>query len=83
VSAAAIPIGLILAFLSTSTAQVNKAWSMFSHHYLGRYLAVVAIIVVGALLWLGLLMQQRRGAREHTPAARRPPWASAPEDIGV
>lgn len=83
VSAAAIPIGLILAFLSTSTSQVNRAWSMFSHHYLGVYLAVVAIIVVGGLLWLGLLVQQRRGAREHTPAARRPPWASAPEDIGI
>ena len=45
VSAAAIPIGLILAFLSTSTSQVNRAWSMFSHHYLGLYLAVVAIVV--------------------------------------
>ncbi len=52
VSAAAIPIGLILAFLSTSTSQVNRAWSMFSHHYLGMYLAVVAMIVVGALLWM-------------------------------
>ena len=83
VSAAAIPIGLILAFLSTSTSQVNRAWSMFSHHYLGMYLAVVAIIVVGGLLWLGLLMQQRRGAREHTPANRRPPWAPAPDDIGT
>ena len=82
-SAAAIPIGLILAFLSTSTPQVNKAWSMFSHHYLGLYLAVVAIIAIGALLWLGLLVQQRRGAREHSPSARRPPWASAPEDIGT
>ena len=83
VSAAAIPIGLILAFLSTSTSQVNRAWSMFSHHYLGVYLAVVAIIAIGALLWLGLLMQQRRDAREHTSANRRPPWAPAPDDIGV
>jgi hypothetical protein len=55
---------------------------MFSHHYLGMYLAVVAVIVVGALLWLGLLVRQRRDAREHTVAARRPPWAHAPEDIG-
>ena len=54
---------------------------MFSHHYLGMYLAVVAIIVVGGLLWLGLLMQQRRDAREHTPAARRAPWAQ--EDTGA
>ena len=83
VSAVAVPIGLIFAFLSTATPQVNKAWSMFSHHYLGIYLAVVAVIVVGALLWLGLLVRQRRDAREHTVAARRPPWAHAPEDIGA
>jgi hypothetical protein len=83
VSAAAIPIGLIFAFLSTSTPQVNKAWSMFSHHYLGAYLCVAAIIVIGALLWLGLLVQQRRGVREHTPATRRPPWAPASDDVGA
>jgi hypothetical protein len=81
VSAAAIPIGLIFAFLSTVTPQVNRTWSMFSRHYLGMYLAVVAIIVTGALLWLGLLVQQRRDAQEHTPAAPRPPWAPTPEDI--
>jgi hypothetical protein len=81
VSAVAVPIGLIFAFLSTATPQVNRTWSMFSHHYLGIYLAVVAVIVVGALLWLGLLVQQRRDGREHTGAARRPPWAHAPDDI--
>jgi hypothetical protein len=64
VSAVAVPIGLIFAFLSTSTPQVNKAWSMFSHHYLGIYLAVIAIIVVGALLAMGLYIQQRRDARQ-------------------
>jgi hypothetical protein len=83
VSAVAVPIGLILAFLSTATPQVNRAWSMFSHHYLGMYLAVVAIIVIGVLLWLGLLVQQRRDAREHIVAARRPPWANGSEDIGT
>jgi hypothetical protein len=83
VSAAAIPIGLIFAFLSTSTPQVNNAWSMFSHHYLGAYLCVAAIIVIGALLWLGLLVQQRRDAREHTATARRPAWAPAPDDVGT
>ena len=62
---------------------MNKAWSMFSHHYLSMYLAVVAIIVVGVLLWLGFLVQQRRDAREHAVAARRPPWVHAPEDIGT
>ena len=74
VSAVAVPIGLIFAFLSTSTPQVNKAWSMFSHHYLGMYLAVVAIIVVGGLLALGLYIQQR----PRTPLPRRP----APVDPG-
>jgi len=82
VSAAAIPIGLIFAFLATSTPQVNKEWSMFSGHYLGAYLAVAGIIVVGALLWLGLYAQQRRAAREQSRAPRRPPWAPAPEDTG-
>jgi hypothetical protein len=79
VSAAAIPIGLIFAFLSTSTAQVNKAWSMFSHHYLGAYVAVAGIIVVGALLWAGLYVQQRLDAR-HRAVPGRPRWAHAPED---
>jgi hypothetical protein len=83
VSAAAIPAGLILTFLSISAPQVNRAWSMFSHHYLGAYLFVVAIIVVGALLWLGLYVQQRREAREHGLPDRRPSWAPAPDDTGA
>jgi len=83
VSAVAIPIGLIFAFLSTSTPQVNKAWSMFSQHYLGAYLAVAAIIVIGGLLWLGLFVQQRRGIREHPVPARRLPWAPEPEDTSA
>ena len=50
---------------------------------LPMYLCVAAIIIIGALLWLELLVQQRRDAREHTSAGRQPPWASAPEDISV
>jgi hypothetical protein len=81
VSAAAIPIGLIFAFLSTSTPQVNKAWSMFSHHYLGVYLAVVAIVVIGALLALGLYLQQRREGRQHHSPGQAPPrWTLAPDE---
>jgi hypothetical protein len=51
---------------------------MLSHHYHGMYLAVVAIIVVGGLLALGLYIQQRRGAREHHSAAERPRWIPVP-----
>jgi hypothetical protein len=80
VSAAAIPIGLIFAFLSTSTSQVNRAWSMFSHHYLRMYLAVVAIIVVGGLLALGVYIQQRREAREHRSPTERPRWIPVSDD---
>ena len=74
VSAVAVPIGLIFAFLSTSTPQENNAWSMFSHHYLVMYLAVIAIIAIGALLWLGLLVQHRRYAREQRSPTERPRW---------
>jgi len=82
-SAAAIPAGLVFAFLSTSTPQVNKAWSMFSDHYLGLYLTVAGVIVLGVLISLGLYVRQRRDAREHGFPARRPPWAAAPEDTGA
>ncbi|HEY5989925.1 MAG TPA: hypothetical protein VIV12_26605 [Streptosporangiaceae bacterium] len=40
--------------------QVSSPRSMFSHHYLGMYVAVVALIVVGAVLSLALWVQQRR-----------------------
>jgi hypothetical protein len=80
VSAVAIPATLIFAFLATATPQVNKAWPMFSGHYLGVYLAVGGVIVVAALLWLGLYVQQRRDAREHSLPARRPAWATVPDD---
>jgi hypothetical protein len=74
VSAVAVPVGLIFAFLSTSTSQVNRAWSMFSHHYLAMYLAVIAIMVIGGLLGVGLYIQQRRDARQHRSPTERPQW---------
>jgi hypothetical protein len=80
VSAAAIPATLIFAFLAIQAPQVNKDWSMFSGHYLGLYIAVVSVTVISALLWLGLYVQQRRVARQHSLPARRPGWAAAPED---
>ena len=42
VSAVAIPASLILAFLGINASQVSPDRSMFSHHYLGMYLAVAA-----------------------------------------
>jgi uncharacterized membrane protein len=63
VSAVAIPASLILAYLSISATQVNGNLSMFSHHYLGMYLTVAAVVAVGVILSLGLYIQQRRGAR--------------------
>jgi hypothetical protein len=74
VSAVAVPTGLIFAFLSTSTSQVNRAWSMFSHHYLAMYLAVIAIMVIGGLLGVGLYIQQRRDTRQHRSPTERPRW---------
>lgn len=53
---------------------------MFSGHYLGLYIAVVGVIVISALLWLGLYVQQRRVARQHSLPAGRPGWAATPED---
>ncbi len=80
VSAAAIPAGLIFAFLAIQAPQVNKAWSMFSSHYMAVYLTVAGVIVLGVLLSLGLYVQQRRDAREHGFPGRRPRWVPAPED---
>jgi len=80
VSAAAIPPSLILAFLSINAPQVNGTWSMFSHHYLGVYLTVAAVIVLGAVLSLGLYVQQRRNARHQRSPAQRPRWTPASED---
>lgn len=78
VSVVAIPVGLILAFLGINASQVNPSRSMFSHHYLGMYLTVAAIVVLGVLLSLGIYLQQRRGARHHRLPVQRPRWTAAP-----
>jgi hypothetical protein len=81
VSALAIPASLILAYLGINASQVNPARSMFSHHYLGMYLTVGALIVLGALLSAGLWVQQRRDARHHRVTSQQPRWTIAPEDF--
>lgn len=80
VSAVAIPASLILAFLSINAPQVNGNWSMFSSHYLGAYLAVAALIVVGAALSVALWAQQRRDARHHPANVQRPRGAPTREE---
>jgi hypothetical protein len=79
VSAVAIPASLVLTFLGINASQVSPARSMFSTHYLGMYIAVAALIVVGATLSLGLWMQHRRDARHQRTSTPRPRWAPAPE----
>ena len=53
VSAVAIPASLILAFLGINASQVNSDRSMFSTHYLGMYVAVAALIVIGCRIVAG------------------------------
>ena len=53
---------------------------MFSHHYLGIYLTVIAITVGGAALALGLYVRHRRDARQHKLAAPRARWIPIRED---
>ena len=74
VSAVAIPASLILAFLGINAAQVDSSRSMFSHHYLGMYLTVTAVIVLGAALSLALYVQQPRDARHHRSSDQRSRW---------
>jgi len=80
VSAVAIPASLILAFLSIQAPQVNRDWSMFSHHYLGVYLTVAVVIILGAVVSVALYVQQRREAQHHRTLAERPRWIPHPED---
>ena len=79
VSAVAIPASLILTFLGINASQVRPDRSMFSPHYLGMYLAVAALVVIGAALSLGLWMQHRRDARHQRTSVSRSRWAPAPE----
>ncbi len=54
VSAVAIPASLILAYLGINASQVNPNRSMFDHHYLGTYLIVAAVIVLGVAVSAGV-----------------------------
>jgi hypothetical protein len=80
VSAVAIPASLILAYLGINASQVNPNLSMFSHRYLGMYLTVAIVIVLGVLLSVGLYIQHRRQARHHRSLEQRSRWTLAPED---
>jgi hypothetical protein len=82
VSAVAIPASLILAFLGINASQVSSTRSMFSHHYLGMYLTVALVIVLGALLSVGLYAQQRRQARPRQARTERPSWTLASDEPG-
>src|SRR6202042_1161579 len=59
VSAVAIPASLILAYLGINASQVDPKLSMFSHRYLGMYLTVAGMLLVGAVLFTGLYFQHR------------------------
>jgi len=80
VSAVAIPASLILAYLGINASQVNPNRSMFSHQYLGMYLTVASVIVLGVLLSVGLYIQQRREARHHRSPVQRPRWTPARDE---
>jgi len=80
VSAVAIPASLVLAFLGINASQVSSSRSMFSHQYLGVYLTVAAVIVLGAVLSLALYVQQRRDASQHRVRDQRSRWTLAPDE---
>ena len=80
VSAVAIPASLILAYLGINASQVNPNLSMFNHRYLGMYLTIAAVIVLGVLLSLGLYLQHRRDARKQHSPGQRPRWNLAPDE---
>ena len=70
-SAVAIPASLILAYLGINASQVNPNRSMFDHHYLGMYLIVAAVIVLGV---------RAVGGRVRSAAPRRPPPPPTPAE---
>ena len=80
VSAVAIPASLILAYLGINASQVNPNLSMFSHRYLGMYLIVASVIVLGVLFSLGLYLQQRRDARQHRSPSQGSRWVLASDE---
>jgi hypothetical protein len=79
VSAVAIPATLILAYLGINASQVNSNRSMFDHRYIGMYLIVAAVIVLGLLLSAGVYVQQRRAATHRPAREEHPRWAVAPD----
>jgi hypothetical protein len=81
ISVVAIPASLILGFLGINASQVRSGQSMFSHHYLAAYLAVGAVMVLGAALSVTVWLQQRRDARHQRAPAQRPRWTPAPGQL--
>ncbi len=79
VSVVAIPASLILAYLGINASQVHPNVSMFNHRYLGMYLVVAAVIVLGVLLSVGLYIQQRRETRHYRSSQQRSRWTLSPE----
>lgn len=77
VSAVAIPASLILAYLGINASQVHADRSMFSAHYLGMYLTIASVILLGVLVSAGLYVQQRRQARHHRSPIERSRWTPA------
>jgi hypothetical protein len=53
---------------------------MFNHRYLGMYLTIAGVLMLGVLLSLGLFVQQRRGARRQHSPGQRPRWNLAPDE---
>ncbi len=78
VSAVAIPASLILAYLGINASQVNPNRSMFDHRYLGMYLIVAAVIVLGVAISAGVYVQQRRAVTPRRAPGERPPLDSSP-----
>ena len=82
VSAVAIPASLILAYLGINASQVNTNRSMFDHHYMGMYLIVAAVIVLGIVLSVGVYAQQRRTAAPRRSRNERPQWTLSADEKG-
>ena len=80
VSAVAIPASLILAYLGINASQVDPNRSMFDHRYLGMYLIVAAVIVLGVAVSVAVYAQQRRAMPPRPARGERPRWTLAPDE---
>ncbi|MQA95299.1 MAG: hypothetical protein GEV11_11870 [Streptosporangiales bacterium] len=69
ISTVAIPATLILAFFGINASQVDPGRSMFDPIYLGIYVSVGGLLLVGIVLSLVLYLQQRREMRAQRPPA--------------